>query len=222
MNDSDILSLLTSGKITSCQQVMPHPKPGSSSKNWSIGGSKIGATWEALIKGGLLECGCTKSKEELKAAIDNLFDGAKPASPEEVEKYLADFELPTTSGVKKIRFHKKLGADLVKAFAELYELKFPVYAVHATKWRYVQNPDGTPNYSKRSNHSYGIAIDINGINPNPYYKRAPSAAEYGTDIDGAGVIRTVNSAAVKVLKKYGFGWGGYYGDTMHFSYFNGR
>ena len=222
MNDSDILSLLTNGKITSCQQVMPHPKPGSSSKNWSIGGSKIGSTWEALIKGGLLECGCTKSKEELKAAIDNLFDGAKPASPEEVEKYLADFELQTTSGVKKIRFHKKLGADLVKAFAELYELKFPVYAVHATKWRYVQNPDGTPNYSKRSNHSYGIAIDINGINPNPYYKRAPSAAEYGTDIDGAGVIRTVNSAAVKVLKKYGFGWGGYYGDTMHFSYFNGR
>ena len=36
-----------------------------------------------------------------------------------------------------------------------------------------------------------------------------------------GVVRTLESPIVKTFAKYGWGWGGRYGDYMHFSKANG-
>jgi hypothetical protein len=96
------------------------------------------------------------------------------------------------------------------------------------------NPDSLYCYSYRevkngkknqplSNHSYGIAIDINP-SQNPFvHGGAPIQEQYpcATENDNKS-IRTLTNPIVKVFMAHEWGWGGRYGDYMHFSYFDGR
>ncbi len=65
-----------------------------------------------------------------------------------------------------------------------------------------------------SNHSKGGAIDINW-SVNPFSKGAK-----GEDNDT--MVRTTNHPVVQAFARHGFGWGGSYGDYMHFSIFAGH
>lgn len=97
------------------------------------------------------------------------------------------------------------------------------YGFYSYSWRNVNSKPG----NKLSNHAYGAAIDINPSNDNSYNPNKkggkptegnfPCAEETGNK----GKIRTTTNPIVKVFKKHGWGWGGTYGDYMHFSYFDG-
>ena len=66
-----------------------------------------------------------------------------------------------------------------------------------------------------SNHAFASAIDIN-----PGYNPWLNCMDGETDDDLH--IRTVSHPVVKIFANYGWGWGGYYGDFMHFSALNGN
>ena len=65
-----------------------------------------------------------------------------------------------------------------------------------------------------SNHAFACAIDIN-----PGYNPWIECLDQYTDDDLH--IRTKNHPVVKIFAKHGWGWGGSYGDFMHFSPFHG-
>ena len=77
---------------------------------------------------------------------------------------------------------------------------------------------GNPN--RLSNHSYGIAIDVNP-QCNPYIKNGKVLGGHNV-YDKYLSMRDSSNKVVKTFAKYGFGWGGSYKDYMHFSYFDGR
>ena len=84
-------------------------------------------------------------------------------------------------------------------------------------YRTVNNPLH-PNSTVLSMHSFGCAIDIN-YNLNPFVGGGRPLSS-GDDTT-RGVIRTYNSPIVKAFAANGWGWGGRYGDYMHFSKANG-
>ena len=116
---------------------------------------------------------------------------------------------------------------------ELKLLGFKVDSINSYDWRTVPKTD------RRSNHSYGVAVDINpGKAGNPWFDhaivpsdsvregdKAPWKMKYapynGTYKKDSGIWEW-ESIAVKTFAKYGWGWGGSYGDTMHFSYLGGK
>lgn len=65
-----------------------------------------------------------------------------------------------------------------------------------------------------SNHAFACAIDIN-----PGYNPMIGCLDQYTDDDLH--IRTKKHPVVQIFAKHGWGWGGSYGDFMHFSPFNG-
>ena len=83
--------------------------------------------------------------------------------------------------------------------------------------QYLLPPGGTFNYrtvagtSRRSPHSYGIAIDIAVARSHYWQWEAGGAAVYKNSIP---------HAIVEIFEKHGFIWGGkwYHFDTMHFEY----
>lgn len=115
-----------------------------------------------------------------------------------------------------LKFHRKLEGNLQNVFNELAkDEKFYVKEIGTYSYRRVV---GNPN--RLSNHSYGIAIDVNP-QYNPYIKNGKVLGghnEYDQDLS----IRSSSDKIVKIFAKYGFGWGGTYKDYMHFSYFDGR
>ena len=130
-----------------------------------------------------------------------------------------------TQDTRTITFkcNKNLKSDLEKIFQEIYETKvdgkyFAVrqaycYADNPTNRRYIRNKKH-PNSKVLSWHAYGAAVDINWDTYNPFNKNAGGVDDWRT-------MRTDNHPVVQIFKKYGWGWGGRYGDWMHFSYFNG-
>ena len=67
-------------------------------------------------------------------------------------------------------------------------------------------------------HSFGCAIDLN-YNLNPFVRNGKPLSS--GDNTKKGIVRTLDSPIVKIFAKYGWGWGGRYGDYMHFSKANG-
>lgn len=79
-------------------------------------------------------------------------------------------------------------------------------------FRAINNP-GKPGSSSASNHSTGLAFDINyDVNP---FKKSLSGP------DTAYEMRTTGHPIVQAFEKQGFYWGGRFGDWMHFEY-NGK
>ena len=115
-----------------------------------------------------------------------------------------------------LKFHRKLEGNLQNVFNEL--AKDPTFYVKEIGTYSYRRVVGNPN--RLSNHSYGIAIDVNP-QCNPYIKNGKVLGGhnvYDQDLS----IRSSSDKVVRAFAKYGFGWGGSYKDYMHFSYFDGR
>ena len=122
--------------------------------------------------------------------------------------------------------HNDLVEDVQKIFEELKEIKFPIekvipiikYNWNDTK-SMLDNNSSAFNYrhvhnkNELSNHSFGRAIDINPIQ-NPYIDKngesIPAGCFYNPETKGTIVS---NSAVVKIFDKYGWEWGGNWGET---------
>ncbi len=112
--------------------------------------------------------------------------------------------------------HKDLANDVVKIFDEIYAAGFNVKYSCAYGYRPIRNPR-VKNPTTLSMHSFGCAIDINPSD-NPFIGGAHEEPTGDTNVR----IRTLNSVVVRIFKKYGWGWGGTYGDYMHFSTADGH
>ena len=117
-----------------------------------------------------------------------------------------------TPRIMSVTVHKSVANSVQYCLNSIYETGFKVYAINGFSWRGVGEPDasGTIVYSenKRSNHSYGVAIDINAdVNKYVAYK----AKNYNTENskpDSDVLIRTKDSPVVKAFKDIGWRWGG--------------
>lgn len=127
------------------------------------------------------------------------------------------FELEAYPGYK-VTLHKDLVSEVQNIYKELKELGVTLnkYQGHYC-YRTINNPNH-PGSKVLSMHSFGCAIDLN-YNLNPFVKNA-KPKDNGDDT-AHGIVRTLDSPIVKVFAKYGWGWGGRYGDYMHFSKANG-
>ena len=115
---------------------------------------------------------------------------------------------------------KDLSGEVKEIFDKLLAARFPVEKVIPIVeygWDDIKsmedNNSSAFNYrviagtDKLSNHSYGVAIDINPLQ-NPYITKSfvqPEGAEYNPEVKGT---ITPESVVVKVFKKYGWSWGG--------------
>jgi len=136
---------------------------------------------------------------------------------DECKARMKTIELTAYPGTS-ITVHEDLVNEVQNIFNELHQLNVTNLTVGGYCYRKINNPS-QPNSNILSLHSLGCAIDINPA-LNPFVKNGKPLAT-GDDTT-AGKIRTLNSPIVQVFEKYGWGWGGTYGDYMHFSKADGK
>lgn len=180
----------------------------------------------------------SKNATVISRKLQQLFGtDTKPTAESQVLPHLVKFSVSTigTDGKTKIipvELHRKLQASFIAIMNELKQKGFKVNSINSYKWRPV------PGSCNVSNHSFGVAVDINaGSNGNPWFdthitqdvtiaegtkplwktKMSPYKGVY----DSSHCIWDWNNIAVKTFANHGWGWGGSYGDTMHFSYLGG-
>lgn len=119
--------------------------------------------------------------------------------------------------MRSIQMYYTLEPTVKQMFEEIYNTTtFKIITVVAYSYRYVSDTKSL------SNHAFGAAIDMN-YTYNPWIKNGKLKTEKNKnckDVDNDLELRTGNHPVVNILKKYGFGWGGYYNsgpDYMHFS-----
>lgn len=159
------------------------------------------------------------NKQEATGKLKDIFPNGLPQTKEEMEKYLVNVLVPITtkSGVKTtktVKLHIAIAEDVRKALQEAQDKGFKVYEVQGYNWRNVAGS------KTRSQHSYGLAVDIN-VAENCQMKNGkvtagsfwnPGKSEYSIPEDGV---------LVKAFNSIGWGWGGNFSsskDYMHFSY----
>jgi hypothetical protein len=154
---------------------------------------------------------CASLKTTIKVNI-RLVGGKTKEVSLTVNKYIAD----KFKEIFKCIFNGtyKNGGD-AKINGKYFEFTSDV--IGAYDYRKVKNPK-KPESNSLSNHSYGVAVDINP-DKNPF---SCTKALKISNTDTETCIRTFNHPVVKIFKEFGFGWGGRYNDFMHFSYFDGR
>ena len=152
-----------------------------------------------------------------------LFNGSPPNSSAGMQKYLQRIDVPIINEKGKkttmvLTVHKKLASEFYAVFSEMQKIRFKIKpsTTCAYLWKIIIGSGG-----KISQHSYGVAIDINW-NDNPCF--------YNTNVNvsnGYGAYRpyknkySVTKEVIAIWKAHGFGWGGDWTgkkDTMHFSY----
>lgn len=136
--------------------------------------------------------------------------------------------------------HVKLNAAIAEDFQNIYN---EVQALG--KFKFIVTSSFRPGNSVNkgtSRHCYGLAVDINGGNAgNPYfntrnlpvegnkmpqrppwpwdyvYKNGHPQAPYNGEYDPTKCFWYWKHPIIQIFQKHGWGWGGAYGDTMHFS-----
>lgn len=125
--------------------------------------------------------------------------------------------------------HKRVAEEVVEIFDQLAKMKFPIQHIIPIgnyNWdddlSMAENNSSAFNYrvihgtERLSNHSYGLAIDINPVQ-NPYVRgdgsTVPPGATYDTAKPG-----TITSDIASLFKSYGWEWGGdwQHKDWQHF------
>ena len=145
--------------------------------------------------------------------------------PQNVRKTLAIITVKYWGFDNKIHkgqlvINKKLSDEVKQIFNEIFNLRFPIYSViPIVKFEWddeksmLANNTSAFNYRKikgtdrLSNHSFGLAIDINPW-LNPYVKKnsvEPEGASYNPELPGT---ITEYSNVVKIFKSFGWDWGG--------------
>ena len=158
---------------------------------------------ESLVMGGKSLNRISDSEETCKSLVKTIKVKARNENGEQYQK--------------ELKVNRYLAYDIEKIFEEIYnDTQFIIKnnATYCYSYRKTNNGSEANNLSY---HSYGAAIDIN-YNDNPFIGVTGSADDYSDDNIH---IRTKNHEVVKIFEKYGWGWGGSYKDTTHFSYFNG-
>ena len=120
------------------------------------------------------------------------------------------------NGNMGITVHKDLAENVKQIFKEIKQSGFNVYMIAGYCYRQINNPKNKSATRPLSMHSFGCAIDINW-DVNPFIANGKPLTSGDTNTE----IRTYNHPVVRAMAKYGFGWGGRYGDYMHFSTANG-
>lgn len=149
-----------------------------------------------------------------------LFPDGIPTDESQMAKYLVTVQVEALDKngnpyKKSLTVHKAIAQDVIDIFKEIKDAGFRAYDIGGYYWRGM-----AANSSKRSHHSYGVAIDIN---PNENYM-VKNGKTYGgslwspsTNIYSFGP----DSVVVKAFQKRGWVWGGNWNsskDYMHFSY----
>lgn len=119
---------------------------------------------------------------------------------------------------RQITVHKSLITEVQDIFRRLKQAGVNLNGnIGGYCYRAISNPH-KPGCPTLSMHSFGCAIDIN-YDLNPFVAHG-KPQESGDDTSN-GKVRTMNSPIVKAFEANGWGWGGRYGDYMHFSKANG-
>ncbi len=186
--------------------------------------------------------------KELKKIFETAyFDVAKNNFSEDQKQFvrrildsdLVLIEIPYTGFDKRIHSgqivcNKLVATDLNNIFKELSQLRFPIEQITpVSQYDYTYNKSNDDNYTycfdyrketssnKRSNHSYGFALDINPVQ-NPYKSAGKTFPSNAREQLSTGRIRYTDPMGQKVIelfKKYGWSWGGDWKsvkDYMHF------
>lgn len=148
---------------------------------------------------------------------------------------ITDVSIPCSPG--RIKFNKAAADDLVAILTEIKGLGF--FKCNITSaFRTEVTAKG------HSRHQIGLAVDINGgRGGNPWFNHRFSRSEgepqsgfiapwgrnpqytkggmYSGGYDRSICIWSYDHPVVKIFEGHGWGWGGYYGDVMHFSITNG-
>lgn len=126
-----------------------------------------------------------------------------------------------------IEVNKHLKSDVISIFDELFNIKFPIYSIipidvfdYSDEQSVLANNSSGYNYryvkgtNRLSDHSKGIAIDINPIQ-NPWLDKNAFSLKRKYDIKEKG---TITLDIVNIFKKYGWEWGGNWNipDYQHF------
>lgn len=143
----------------------------------------------------------------------------RSGEPEDWVKGFIDFSFSCTLAGKSyhLPFHRSLTENLKAALNDVSKVPgfYSTGKIGTYCYRSVNNGTGS---SILSNHSYGVAIDINyDLNPFPKGVHAPQTGDTSDPVRW----RSFDHPVVIAMARHGFGWGGRYGDYMHFSFFNG-
>lgn len=141
------------------------------------------------------------------------FSSQRP-SKSECDSKMVTIRVETSTGGKSLTVHKDVAEEVKAIFVDIKKLN-PSFIIRDedTGAYCYRNIKGT---STLSLHAFGIAIDINW-NANPMQRGSKPLSSGDDDFH----IRTLNSPIVKAFQKHGWGWGGTYGDYMHFSKLGG-
>lgn len=152
-----------------------------------------------------------------------IWEGAAvPKNQSEVSKYLVPitvkiYDEKGKSTTMTLTVHKKLAEEFKAVFEDMYKIKFRIKASQTAAYVW-KNISGTGTISQ---HSYGLAIDINwNDNPCFYNTNVDVSKGYGGYKPGVNKF-SVTQKVIKIWKSHGFYWGGDWSgkkDTMHFSY----
>lgn len=120
--------------------------------------------------------------------------------------------------MRKIRVHKAAVGTVKRIFEEIYNttdfkiIRKTNFQLGGFNHRFVRGSTAA-----LSQHSFGSAIDLNPM-VNPMKGSKSKDVDKQTDSNNNDKeMRTVNHKVVKIMAKYGYGWGGCYSDYMHFS-----
>ena len=146
---------------------------------------------------------------------------------------LRSVSLPMTGGSHSFEVNTSAAADLVSICKEILALGFFNLRI-SNVWRR-QNSLTPP---KVSRHCWGIALDINPTTGCPWFaahiQRGFKEPAPGTlppwkfkkyscgGYDRSRCIWSYDHPVVRIFENHGWGWGGSYGDTMHFSVLDGN
>lgn len=135
--------------------------------------------------------------------------------------------------------HKKVADELLEIFRELFDAKFPIERMKLVD-HYEADDDKSmadnnsscfcfrPNTTTpqlHSNHSYGIALDINPL-VNPYVKGDKVLPEGGrkyvdrTKEYKGGITASADNACYKAFTLRGYEWGGSWSDRQDYQHFS--
>lgn len=162
--------------------------------------------------------GETANNGDKNERIRWLFPYGVPNSERKCQNYLTTIKVDILdrngkAATASLTCHKKLASSIQAAYREMKQKGFRAYDNGCYNWRQM-----TGSKSSMSNHSFGLAIDINP-SYNPYIKGTSSSVW-----KNAPSYYKIDGEIVSIWKKYGFYWGGDYKnikDYMHFEYVSG-
>lgn len=167
------------------------------------------------------------------SSLEEALEGKE--TPTEIRNTLALIPVPYISFEREVKegqlvVHAQVAGELQEIFRTLFQMQFPfaeITPVIAYDWdddaSMVANNTSAFNYrrihgtDRLSNHSYGLAIDINPLlNPYTQYDGivVPPGAVY--DVTKAG---TVTEEIVSVFKSHGWEWGGDWSPNKDYQHF---